>query len=208
MGFTVAIDGPAASGKGTVARGVANFFGYLYLDTGLIYRAVAHLAIIKGNGKISKKDAIDIANNFKASHLKLENLRTKEIAVNASKVAVIPEVREKLENFQRSFSRKHSGVVIDGRDIGTVICPEAEVKLFVTAALNIRAQRRYEELKKIEKKVNFFEILEDLRSRDERDSKRKIAPMKISADAHLLDTTELSIEASITRAISIIKEKW
>ena len=207
MGFTVAIDGPAASGKGTVAKAVAKFFGYSHLDTGLIYRAVAYLAIVKGNGVIKIADAIEISKNFKPSYLALENLRTKEAAVNASKIATIPKIREELRNFQRAFARKLPGVVIDGRDIGTVIYPEAEVKLFVTASLNARARRRYEELVRIDSTIQMIDILEDLKVRDERDSKRKVAPMKISEDAHLIDTTELSIEASIALAISIIDEK-
>ena len=142
MGFTVAIDGPAASGKGTIGRAVAKFFGYLHLDTGLIYRAVAYLAADQGQGVIDIPNAIEIAKNFKPSYLELENLRTTEAAINASGIATIPEIREELVNFQRAFAQKNPGVVIDGRDIGTVICPKAEVKLFVTASLNARVRRR------------------------------------------------------------------
>ena len=207
MGFTVAIDGPAASGKGTIGRAVAKFFGYLHLDTGLIYRAVAYLAADQGQGVIDIPNAIEIAKNFKPSYLELENLRTTEVAINASGIATIPEIREELVNFQRAFAQKNPGVVIDGRDIGTVICPKAEVKLFVTASLNARVRRRYEELLRIDETTQMDKIQEDLKARDDRDKKRNVAPMKISRDAHLIDTTELSIEASIARAISIIDER-
>ena len=207
MGFTVAIDGPAASGKGTIGRAVAKFFGYLHLDTGLIYRAVAYLAADQGQGVIDIPNAIEIAKNFKPSYLELENLRTPEAAINASGIATIPEIREELVNFQRAFAQKNRGVVIDGRDIGTVICPKAEVKLFVTASLNARVRRRYEELVRIDGTTKIDKIREDLKARDDRDKKRNVAPMKISRDAHLIDTTELSIEASIARAISIIDER-
>jgi cytidylate kinase len=207
MGFTVAIDGPAASGKGTIGRAVAKFFGYLHLDTGLIYRAVAYLAADQGQGVIDIPNAIEIAKNFKPSYLELENLRTTEAAINASGIATIPEIREELVNFQRAFAQKNPGVVIDGRDIGTVICPKAEVKLFVTASLNARVRRRYEELFRIDETTQIDKIREDLKARDDRDKKRNVAPMKISRDAHLIDTTELSIEASIARAISIIDER-
>ncbi len=207
MGFTVAIDGPAASGKGTIGRAVAKFFGYLHLDTGLIYRAVAYLAADQGQGVIDIPNAIEIAKNFKPSYLELENLRTTEAAINASGIATIPEIREELVNFQRAFAQKNPGVVIDGRDIGTVICPKAEVKLFVTASLNARVRRRYEELLRIDETTQMDKIQEDLKARDDRDKKRNVAPMKISRDAHLIDTTELSIEASIASAISIIDER-
>ena len=207
MGFTVAIDGPAASGKGTIGRAVAKFFGYLHLDTGLIYRAVAYLAADQGQGVIDIPNAIEIAKNFKPSYLELENLRTTEVAINASGIATIPEIREELVNFQRAFAQKNPGVVIDGRDIGTVICPKAEVKLFVTASLNARVRRRYEELLRIDETTQMDKIQEDLKARDDRDKKRNVAPLKISRDAHLIDTTELSIEASIARAISIIDER-
>ena len=207
MGFTVAIDGPAASGKGTIGRAVAKFFGYLHLDTGLIYRAVAYLAADQGQGVIDIPNAIEIAKNFKPSYLELENLRTTEAAINASGIATIPEIREELVNFQRAFAQKNPGVVIDGRDIGTVICPKAEVKLFVTASLNARVRRRYEELLRIDETTQMDKIQEDLKARDDRDKKRNVAPLKISRDAHLIDTTELSIEASIASAISIIDER-
>ena len=207
MGITIAIDGPAASGKGTVSRGVAKFFGYSYLDTGLIYRAVASLVMSGSDDSTKIADAIEISSNFKLEYLQLKNLRTNEVAVMASKIAVIPEIRKGLTEFQRSFARKNPGSVIDGRDIGTIICPDAKVKLFVTASLQIRAQRRYAELKEMGEVLKFEEILEDLRIRDERDTKRIVAPLQISKDGYLIDTSELSIEASIARAISIVREK-
>lgn len=207
MSFVVAIDGPAASGKGTVAKGIARHFGFSYLDTGLIYRAVANLALKGGNGILLDLEAIKVAKLFKADYLNLKYLRTSEAGTNASKIANIPEVRDELIKFQRNFSLNDNGSVLDGRDIGTVICPSADIKFFITASLSVRAKRRYEELIKEKNKVSLDEIVADLQSRDYRDSSRENSPLKISYDAHLIDTTELSIEAAIARAINLVNQK-
>ena len=207
MSFVVAIDGPAASGKGTVAKGIARHFGFSYLDTGLIYRAVANLALKGGNGILLDLEAIKAAKLFKADYLNLKYLRTSEAGTNASKIANIPEVRDELIKFQRNFSLNDNGSVLDGRDIGTVICPSADIKFFITASLSVRAKRRYEELIKEKNKVSLDEIVADLQSRDYRDSSRENSPLKISYDAHLIDTTELSIEAAIARAINLVNQK-
>ena len=204
MGFVIAIDGPAASGKGTIGRQLAKHFGYHYLDTGLIYRAVAYLTMRRCNNSIKKEDAIEVARKFEPSALRLNYLRSHEVAINASKVAAISEVRDELIEFQRTFAKKSPGTVLDGRDIGTVICPDADVKLFVTASLAVRSMRRQKELRSLRKQVSALEMMDQLRSRDQLDSSRNAAPMKISEDAHLIDTTELSIEAAINQAINVI----
>ena len=206
MTFIIAIDGHAASGKGTIAKGVAEWFGFAYLDTGLIYRSVAQQALLKGKkGLLSKKALINIARSFKPEYLELENLRSSEVGNYASKIASIAEVRSELVNFQRDFANKSQGAVLDGRDIGTVIVPDAQLKLFITADLNIRAERRYKDLHQRDKSITFLQILDDLSKRDCIDSSRQYAPLKISKDAHLIDTSELSIEASIDFVIDLVK---
>ena len=206
MTFIIAIDGHAASGKGTIAKGVAEWFGFAYLDTGLIYRSVAQQALLKGKkGLLSKKSLINIARSFKPEYLELKNLRSSEVGNYASKIASIAEVRSELVNFQRDFANKSQGAVLDGRDIGTVIVPDAQLKLFITADLNIRAERRYKDLHQRDKSITFLQILDDLSKRDCIDSSRQYAPLKISKDAHLIDTSELSIEASIDFVIDLVK---
>ena len=207
MPFVVAIDGLAASGKGTIARGLARHLGFRYLDTGLIYRAVAMLAFKRGGEKFFEARALEIAKTFNAELLVLKNLRSSEAGRMASEIARNKEIRETLTTFQRNFSRAEPGVVMDGRDIGTVICPEAEVKIFVTADLVVRAKRRYNELKEIEPNLLFKKIHKDLAERDEKDINRKVSPLKISDDAHLIDTSELSIEASVAKAIKLVDKK-
>ena len=206
MTFIIAIDGHAASGKGTIAKGVADWFGFAYLDTGLIYRSVAQQALLKGKkGFLSKKSLINIARSFKPEYLELENLRSSEVGNYASKIASIAEVRSELVNFQRDFANKSQGAVLDGRDIGTVIVPGAQLKLFITADLNIRAERRYKDLRQRDKSITLLQILDDLSKRDCIDSSRQYAPLKITKDAHLIDTSELSIEASIDFVIDLVK---
>ena len=192
MNFTVAIDGPAAAGKGTISRAVAAHFGFAHLDTGLLYRAVG----AKGG------DPLDAARSLTQADLARDDLRTLEAGQAASRVAVIPEVRAALVDFQRSFARREGGAVLDGRDIGTVICPEAEVKLFVTASAEVRAHRRWLEVGGDEAKV-LAEVIE----RDRRDAERATAPLKPAVDAVLLDTTELSIDAAVHKAIDAIEKR-
>lgn len=195
--FTVAIDGPAASGKGTISRAVAEIFGFAHLDTGLLYRAVG----AKGG------DPAEAARSLTAEDLKRDDLRTAEAGQAASRVAADPEVREALVDFQRAFARRAGGAVLDGRDIGTVICPEAEVKLFVTASDEVRARRRHAELLRDDPNLDFATVLSQIRERDARDADRDAAPMKPAEDAHLLDTTELSIDAAVAEAVALIKKK-
>ncbi|QEU08717.1 (d)CMP kinase [Paracoccus yeei] len=188
MPFTIAIDGPAASGKGTIARALARHFGFAHLDTGLLYRAVG----AKGG------DPVQAARSLTPDDLVREDLRSAAAGQAASRVAAIPEVRAALTEFQRAFARTEPGAVLDGRDIGTVICPEAEVKIYVTASDSVRAHRRAMELGADEAM-----ILAELRERDARDAARDVAPMRPADDAEALDTTALRIEDAIARAIAI-----
>ena len=198
--FTVAIDGPAAAGKGTISKAVAAHFGFAHLDTGLLYRAV-------GRRTVSGEDAVEAAQSLTAQELDQGDLRTAEIAEAASKVAVIPEVRAALVDFQRAFARRAGGAVLDGRDIGTVICPNAEVKLFVTANPEVRAERRFLELNAKGADVTRAQVLDDVRERDARDADRSTAPMKPADDAVLLDTSDLSIDQALSRAITLISKR-
>lgn len=191
MIFTVAIDGPAAAGKGTIARAVAAEFGFAHLDTGLLYRAVG----AKGGDPVA-------AANLTPEDLAREDLRTLAAGQAASRVAAIPEVRSALTDFQRRFARQDGGAVLDGRDIGTVICPDADVKLFVTASAPVRAHRRWLEVGGDERQV-LAEVIE----RDKRDAERATAPMVTAPDALLLDTSELSISQAIEMAVEAIRQR-
>ena len=197
MAFTIAIDGPAAAGKGTVSKAVAAHFGFAHLDTGLLYRAT-------GRRTLDGTDPVEAAKSLQAEDLKAGDLRTPEVAQAASRVAADPDVRQALVDFQRAFARRAGGAVLDGRDIGTVICPEAEVKLFVSASDDIRAERRFKELTESGHEVSYDEVLADLRARDERDSARAAAPLKPSEDAVQLDTSRMSIEEAVAAAISVV----
>jgi cytidylate kinase len=192
MIFTVAIDGPAAAGKGTVARAVAARFGFAHLDTGLLYRAV-------GARAAAGEDPVAAARDLRPSDLARGDLRSLEAGQWASRVAVLPEVRAALVDFQRAFARREGGAVLDGRDIGTVICPEAEVKLYVTASDEVRAERRRQETG-----GEAAAVLADLRARDRRDAERAAAPLRAAPDAVVLDTTALAIDAAVARAGAII----
>ena len=185
MPFTIAIDGPAASGKGTIARALAAQFGFHHLDTGLLYRAVG----ARGG------DPVAAARGLTAADLARDDLRSAEAGQAASRVAAIAEVRAELIVFQRRFARQEPGAVLDGRDIGTVICPGAEVKLYVTASDRVRAARRARELG-----ADADEMLAQLRERDARDAARAVAPMRPAADAVLLDTSDMTIEAAFAVA--------
>lgn len=188
--FTVAIDGPAAAGKGTISRAVAARFGFAHLDTGALYRAVG----VKGG------DPVAAAQSLTPEDLARDDLRSLEAGQAASRVAVIPEVRAALLAFQRRFARQPGGAVLDGRDIGTVICPEAEVKLYITASPQVRAHRRWLEVGGDEARV-----LAEVEERDARDMGRADAPLRPAADAFQIDTSDLSIEAAIAAAIARIE---
>ncbi len=207
MKFTVAVDGPAPAGKGTISRRLSNDFGFRYLDTGLLYRAVGVIALHDGQGVLDPHWAVEIARRLTEDDMDRDDLRTSRAGQAASKVAALPEVRDALLEFQRAFARREGGAVLDGRDIGTVICPEAEVKLFVTASAEVRAERRYRELSAKGSDVKPEQVLADVRERDARDAERSTAPMKPAEDAILLDTSELSIDEALAQAISLIAEK-
>jgi cytidylate kinase len=200
MAFTIAIDGPAAAGKGTLSKAVAAHFGYAHLDTGLLYRAV-------GARTLQGAEPIAAAQALQAEDLAADNLRTRDVAQAASKVAVIPEVRAALVAFQQAFARRDGGAVLDGRDIGTVICPDAEVKLFVTASAEVRATRRHKELAEKGGTQSYETVLQDVIERDKRDSERATAPLKPAEDAVQIDTSDLSIEAAIAAAIAAIEAR-
>lgn len=204
MSFIVAIDGPAAAGKGTVSKAVAERFGFAHLDTGLLYRVVGRVALEKIGPALDEAAVIALATQVDIADLKRDDLRTAAVAQAASKVAVIPEVREALVVFQREFAARSGGAVLDGRDIGTVICPNADVKLFVTASAEIRAERRFKELAARGEETEFETVLEDVKARDARDSERDVAPLAAAADAVVLDTSEMSIEAAIAAAIEAV----
>ncbi|MBA3911427.1 MAG: (d)CMP kinase [Rhodobacter sp.] len=191
--FTVAIDGPAAAGKGTIGRVVAARFGFQHLDTGLLYRAVG----AKGG------DPVSSARSLTAEDLSRSDLRSMEAGQAASRVALIPEVRAALVEFQRRFARAEGGAVLDGRDIGTVICPEAEVKLYVTASPEVRAHRRWLEVGGSE-----AQVLAEVRERDARDMGRADAPLRAAADAVVIDTSAMTIDAAVERACSVIAARF
>ncbi len=192
MSFTVAIDGPAAAGKGTISRALASAFGFAHLDTGLLYRAVG----AKGG------DPIEAALGLTAEDLARDDLRSLAAGQAASLVAVIPEVRAALTAFQRRFAQTPGGAVLDGRDIGTVICPDAEVKLYVTASAQVRAHRRW-----LEVGGDAAQVLAEVIERDQRDMNRAEAPMRPPADAVLIDTSELTIDQAIAMASGVIRQR-
>jgi len=189
----IAIDGPAASGKGTLARKIAKHFGLQYLDTGSLYRAVA-LKVLE-----CESDAIKVAKNLTIEDTKSPKLRGEEVGNLASQVSAIPEVRQALLDFQREFSLQ--GAVLDGRDIGTVVCPNADIKFYITASVDIRAERRAKEL------GGDIEIIKkDLAERDKRDMERAVAPLKPADDAVIIDTSNMNIDIVFDRAVGIIKD--
>ncbi len=195
MAFTVAIDGPAAAGKGTLSRALAERFGFAHLDTGLLYRAV-------GARAAEGEDPIAAARGLLPADLARADLRTLAAGQAASRVAAIPEVRAALVDFQRRFARQPGGAVLDGRDIGTVICPEAELKLFVTASAEVRAHRRW-----LEVGGDAAQVLDEVRERDARDMNRADAPLRPAADAVLIDTSTLSIADAVAQAADLVQRR-
>ena len=203
----VAIDGPAASGKGTLAKRIADHFGLPYLDTGLLYRAVARDVRRCGKALEDVAAAENAARTLDAASLDDPNLRGYGIGDAASIVGRIPEVRMALLQFQQDFAAQPGGAVLDGRDIGTVVCPGADVKIFVTASPEIRAERRYLERKARGEPTSYEAVLDEIRRRDERDARRSEAPMRPAVDAFLLDTSNLDIEAAFNTAVGVISRK-
>jgi len=202
----IAIDGPAASGKGTLGKKLAAHFGLRHLDTGILYRAVAKALIDAGEPLNDAAKAAAAARALDPSRFDEAALKTPAVGEAASIVSAFPEVRSVLVTFQREFAAVPPGAVIDGRDIGTVVCPDAEVKLYVTASAEVRARRRLGEIEHNGGHADFAEILADIERRDERDMGRADSPLKPAADAHLLDTSEMDIEAAFLAAKAIIDE--
>ncbi|EEA95080.1 (d)CMP kinase [Pseudovibrio sp. JE062] len=201
----IALDGPAASGKGTLARQLAEHFGLRHLDTGLTYRAVAAALLARGLPLGDEAVAISVAQNLDLGNLDRNQLSAHEIGEAASRIAVLSGLREELVRLQRAFAEQEPGAVLDGRDIGTVVCPDATAKLFVTASPAARAKRRTDELNGKGIPADFNEILVDLERRDERDSTRKDSPLKPAENAHLLDTTEMDIDSAFRAAVDIVE---
>jgi CMP/dCMP kinase len=205
LGFVIAVDGPAASGKGTVAGALAREYGLPFLDTGLLYRAVGVLTEAAGHDLDSIEAATEIAANLDALTIDDPRFRTRAASEAASRVAVHAPVREALLDLQRRFAAQEPGAVLDGRDIGTVIAPNADVKIFVTASPEVRAMRRWKQLLAENESLSLDEVLADIRRRDERDSGRAAAPLVIAADAALLDTSEMTIDAAFREACRLVE---
>ena len=201
----IAIDGPAASGKGTLGKRLAAHYGLRHLDTGLIYRAVAKAVLDKGQRPNDAAAASAAAKSLDPSHFDEVALKAHSISEAASVVSAISAVREALLAFQRDFAARPPGAVLDGRDIGTVIFPDADVKIFLTATAEMRAQRRAAELERAGNRISEADVLADIRRRDERDSSRVAAPLRPAPEAYLLDTTHLDIDAAFRAAIDIVE---
>ena len=201
----IAIDGPAASGKGTLGKRLAKHYGYRHLDTGVIYRAVAYALMEAGADLHDEVLAVSAALELDPEKFGTPILKTQKVGEAASVVSAIPKVREVLVNFQRQFAADPPGAVLDGRDIGTVICPDADVKIFVVADPKVRARRRTLEAKARGEDADEAAVLQDILQRDERDKNRAVAPLKPAPDAYLLDNSNLDIEAGVRAAIDIVE---
>ena len=200
----VAIDGPAASGKGTIAKKLAEYFNLSYLDTGILYRAVALELLTKGMNEKDSQSAEKVARQVSIASIDHTGIRTQAVSDLASKIAAIPGVRQELLDRQRRFAQNpdpgKDGAILDGRDIGTVVCPHADFKIFIIADLEIRAKRRWKELLQSDPTVIYCEVLEEMRSRDERDTNRKDAPLAVTSGALVIDTSNNSIDVSFNEA--------
>ena len=201
----IAIDGPAASGKGTLGKRLAHHYGYRHLDTGVIYRAVAYTLMRSGIDLRDEAAAVAAAQELDPEKFGDPILKTQEVGQAASVVSAIPRVRQVLVNFQRQFAADPPGAVLDGRDIGTVICPDADVKIFVLADPKVRARRRTLEARARGEEADEAAVLADILQRDERDKNRSVAPLKSAPDAYLLDNSQLDIESGVRAAIDIIE---
>ena len=198
--IVIAIDGPAASGKGTISKAISEKLQFNYLDTGKLYRAIG-ARYLEGYPPIVAAQSLD------SKDLDKYDLQKQEIAQAASEIALIPEVRAALLKFQRDFSQKMPGAVLDGRDIGTIVCPDAKIKIFLTASLEARAKRRYDQLYKNDQKISFKRILKQIRERDERDQTRSSSPMVAASDAKIFDTSELSINEAVDEVYFYIQTR-
>ena len=200
----IAVDGPAASGKGTIARALASHFDLPHLDTGLLYRAVA-LNLWRWGGDPDSEFAAARACDFSQIDFADPELKSEAVGGIASRISAYPLVREALLERQQLFAAQPGGAVLDGRDIGTVIAPDAQVKLFVTARVEVRARRRCDELEQLGRTAGYDDVLIDLQARDDRDSGRATAPLVMAADAILLDTSDMAIDAAVQRAVALVE---
>lgn len=203
----IAIDGPLAAGKGTIARAIAARFGWPYLDTGLLYRAVGMQLVQQGLSPENEAAAIAAAKSLDFGAIEADGLRSLEAGAAASRIAIIPDVRAALLAFQRHFARHSEGAVLDGRDIGTVVCPDADVKIFVTASVAARAQRRHAELQQAGQTDDYETVLRALHERDARDQARDTAPLRPANDAIILDTTDLTAEEAVEQVALLIEPR-
>ena len=211
MTFTVAIDGLAGSGKGTLAIALADKFNLAYFDTGLLYRGLAYIALDEFGEDFTKTNVINIAKSFRVNTLKESNLRSPILGKYASEIGAIPEVRKILIKIQREFKEKspsNKGIVVDGRDIGTVIFPNANVKLFISASLEERARRRLRDFLTNDENISYDEVIKQLQKRDQRDKERSVAPLVAAKDAHLIDTTGINIEDTLDIVSSLVIKKF
>ena len=211
MTFTVAIDGLASSGKGALAIGLADKFNLSYFDTGLLYRGLAYIALEEFGEEFTKSDVINIAKVFKIDTLEGITLRSSIVGRYASIIGAIPEVRKILIKIQREFKEKapsNKGIVVDGRDIGTVIFPNANVKLFISASLEERARRRLHDFSINDENISYDEVIKQLQKRDQRDKERSVAPLVAAKDAHFIDTTNINKEETLKIASSLVAKKF
>ena len=211
MTFIVAIDGAAGTGKGTIAKGISKEFDFSYFDTGIIYRGLALKTISKYGKDFIKKDAISEANIFDINSVNESEIRNPLIDKYSSIIASIPEVRNIVVNIQRNFSKKskgYKGIVVDGRDIGTVIFPNANLKLFISASLEERAKRRFSDFLDKNEKISYNEVIKHLQKRDQRDKERSVAPLVAAKDAHLIDTTGINIEETLKIVSSLVIKEF
>ena len=208
MKFIVAIDGTAASGKGTLAKKTANHFGFKYLDTGILYRVVAYyIKSLDIRSEISKQQVQDSLNLLLNKNFKLSDLRNEEISLKASIISKNKIVRDNLLTYQREFAMQEGGTVLDGRDIGTVVCPNADVKIFVDANIDIRAKRRYKQYLKNNLNLNLKDIIDDLTKRDYLDRNRQLSPLVPAKGSYLIDTSNITSEDGLEKIIQIISRK-
>jgi CMP/dCMP kinase len=203
----IAVDGPSAAGKGTIAKAIATTMGYHFLDTGSLYRATAFLLLQRGGALEDEQTAGAVAATLDLSRVSDTDLRSEVVASAASRISAFPTVRSNLLDFQRRFAAQHPGAVLDGRDIGTVICPAADVKLYITASAEVRAKRRFDELLARGETVTFPTILADVQARDHRDATRSVSPLMPAVDAVVIDTSAMAIEEAIAMAMAVVQAK-
>ena len=211
MTFIIAIDGAAGSGKGTIARGISKKFNFSYFDTGIIYRGLALKTINKYGEGFTNLNAISEANVFDINSVNESEIRNPIIDKYSSIIASIPDVRKIVVNIQRSLkeqSKEHKGIVVDGRDIGTIIFPNANVKLFISASLEERAKRRFADFLEKNQKISYNEVIKQLQKRDQRDKERSVAPLVAAKDAHLIDTTGINIEETLRIVSSLVIKEF